>query len=395
MKNILVVSAVIASSAAFAQGVIPSIDYSHCQQAIGFYGPQLNHKGEFLAGAGMQPNPDVSTSKLANDEIETTYAFKGQLLGINGKPQVTTYKIKKDKNGNIIEINTAQDKIDAGTVNMHKQWALNAAVYSGVAFDGLAYDPIVMVNQSKSIIGPADFMKMSKLSKAQAKKLGVDLDELKKLKKESKKDQKSLASITEGYSKLLDKSHMIVPNGANYKMQVVDGVCKPTEVTQVVYDVKAKVNHAGQSLNHVRCDHVMKVQKKFESKLEACANTNFEMYREMNPEGGIVGGYVGGINGGIVGGGQGGVAAGSLGSGYGGGIAGGVTGGGYPGSYGGGYGMGGGFGFNTEAMQCQQYFGEMPQGGYGMGSTSGSSSGSSPYNPSNIGMPISGGGIGY
>jgi hypothetical protein len=322
----------------------------------------------------MQPNPDVSTSKLANDEIETTYAFKGQLLGINGKPQVTTYKVKKDKNGNIIEINTAQDKIDAGTVNMHKQWALNAAVYSGVAFDGLAYDPIVVVNQSKSTIGPADFMKMSKLSKAQAKKLGVDLDELKKLKKESKKDQKSLASITEGYSKLLDKSHMIVPNGANYKMQVVDGVCKPTEVTQVVYDVKAKVNHAGQSLNHVRCDHVMKVQKKFEIKLEACANTNFEMYREMNPEGGIVGGFNGG---------------------YAGGIAGGATGGGYPGGFGGGYGMGGGFGFNSEAMQCQQYFGEMPQGGYGMGATSGGSSGSSPYNSGSMGMPISGGGIGF
>ena len=378
MKKILVVSALIVSSHVLAQGVIPSIDYSRCQQAIGFYGPQLNHKGELLAGAGMQPNPDVSTSKLANDEIETTYAFKGQLLGINGKPQVTTYKVKKDKNGNIIEINTAQDKIDARTVNMHKQWALNAAVYSGVAFDGLAYDPIVVVNQSKSTIGPADFMKMSKLSKAQAKKLGVDLDELKKLKKESKKDQKSLASITEGYSKLLDKSHMIVPNGTNYKMQVVDGVCKPTEVTQFVYDVKAKVNHAGQSLNHVFCDHVMKVQKKFESKLEACANTNFEMYREMNPEMNPEGGIVGGFNGGHAGG-----------------IAGGVTGGGYPGGFGGGYGMGGGFGFNTEVMQCQQYFGEMPQGGYGMGSTSGGSSGSNPYNPSGIGMPISGGGIGY
>ena len=64
MKKILVVSALIASSHVLAQGVIPSIDYSRCQQAIGFYGPQLNHKGELLAGAGMQPNPDVSSSNL-------------------------------------------------------------------------------------------------------------------------------------------------------------------------------------------------------------------------------------------------------------------------------------------------------------------------------------------
>ena len=43
MKNILLATAVLASSSVFAQGVIPSIDYSHCQQALGFYGPQLNH----------------------------------------------------------------------------------------------------------------------------------------------------------------------------------------------------------------------------------------------------------------------------------------------------------------------------------------------------------------
>jgi hypothetical protein len=382
MKNILLATAVLASSSVFAQGVIPSIDYSHCQQALGFYGPQLNHKGEFMAGPGMQPNPDVSTAKMLNDETETTYAFKGQFLGMNGKPQVTKYKIRKDKNGNILEVNTAQDKIDAGTVSMHKQWALNGAVYSGVGFDSLTYDPMVMVGPADSQNIAGKYLPMSKLSKAQAKNLGVDLDDLKKLKKQSKKDQKSLSKITEGYSKLLDKSHMMIPNGAEYKMQVVDGVCKPTEVTQVVYDAKAKVNHAGQSVNHVRCDHVMKVHQKYEKQLQACANTNFEMFSELNPQGG----YVGGVNGGIAGGMQGGIAGGAVG-GYPGGIGG--------GGFGGGYGMGGGYGFNSEAMQCQQYFGQMPQGGYGMGSTSGSSGGS-PYNPGNTSFGINpGNGIGW
>lgn len=386
MKNILLATAVLASSSVFAQGVIPSIDYSQCQQALGFYGPQLNHKGEFMAGPGMQPNPDVSTAKMLNDETETTYTFKGQFLGMNGKPQVTKYKVRKDKNGNILEVNTAQDKIDAGTVSMHKQWAMNSAVYSGLTMDNLAYDPVVMLSPAKSQNISGEYIFMSKLSKAQAKNLGVDLDELKKLKKQAKKDQKSIAKITEGYSKLMDKSHMMIPNGASYKMQVVDGVCKPTEVIQVVYDAKTKVNHAGQSVNHVRCDHVMKVHQKYEKQLQSCANTNFEMFREMNPQGGAVGGYVGGVNGGVAGGMQGGIGGGAVG-GYPGGIGG--------GGFGGGYGMGGGFGFNSEAMQCQQYFGQMPQGGYGMGSTSGSSGGS-PYNSGNAGFGISTGqGIGW
>jgi hypothetical protein len=369
MKNILLVTAVLASSSVLAQGVISPVDYSQCQQALGFFGPQLNHKGESIAVPGMQPNPDVSTTKLQNDETETTYSFKTQLLGVNGKPQIFKYKIKKDKNGNVIEVNTTQDKIDAITVSMHKQWALNSAVYSGIAMDSLAYDPIVMITPPSPENVSGEFTYVSKLSKTQAKNLGVDLDDLKKLKKQSKKDQKTLSQITGGYSKLLDKSQMMIPNGANYKMQVVDGVCKPIEVTLAAYNVKTKVNHDTQSLNRTRCDHVLKVQKKYEQKLNECANTNFEMLKEMNQQGGVAGG----VNGGYSGGEQGGIDGGAAG--------------------GFGMGMGGGYGFNSEVINCQQYFGQMPQGGWG--STSGSGGGL-PYNSGNTGFGIgSGQGVGF
>jgi hypothetical protein len=356
MKNILLVTAVLASSSVLAQGVISPVDYSQCQQALGFFGPQINHKGDSIAVPGMQPNPDVSTTKLQNDETETTYSFKTQLLGVNGKPQLVKYKIKKDKNGNIIEVNTTQDKIDAVTVSMHKQWALNSAVYSGLAKDSLAYDPIIMITPPNSKNTSGEYTHVSNLSKTQAKNLGVDLDDLKNLKKLTKKDQKTIGQIAEGYSKLLDKSQMMIPNGANYKMQVVDGVCKPTEVTLVSYNVKTKVNHDTQSLSRARCDHVLKVQQKYEKKLNECANTNLEMLKEMNPEGGVA---------------QGGVGGGAA----------------------GGFGMGGGYGFNSEIINCQQYFGQMPQGGWG---STGGSNGGSPYNSGNTGFGIGNGqGVGF
>lgn len=340
MKKILVVTAIIASSHALAQGVIPSVDYSHCQQAIGVMGgPQLNDRGELSPGFGQQANPDVKTEEMAGF-THLTYTFKSQALGLKGKPQEMKYKVTKDKLGNVVEVYTAQDKIDPGMVNMHKQWALNGAVYSGVTQDSLAYDPMVMVSSADNgqMIG-GKYLPLSKLSKEQAKQFGVDIDDLRSLKKQVKKDKKTLAKISDGYMKLLNKSHMMLPNGVDVEMKVIDGVCRPQSVTPVVYDSNAKVNNAFQKFDHERCENVLKIQKKYSKQLEACANTNFQMYQEMNPQG-VQGGYVGGMQGGVNGVGMAG---------------------GYP--MGGGYGMG----YNSEMAQCQQYFGEMPQGGYGMG----------------------------
>lgn len=363
MKKILVVSALMVTGQVFAQDRVVGADYSKCNQAIAVMGgPQLNDRGELSPGFGMQANPDVKTSAMLNDEIETTYTFKGQNLDLKGKPQEYKYKVRKNKAGHVIEVNTAQDKIDPAMVNMHKQWAINGAVYSGVTQDSLAYDPMVMIKAPDGKSFGGEYTTLSKLTKAQAKEFGVDADDLRALRKNVKKDKKTLAKISEGYMKLMNKSHMMLPNGVDAFMEVKDGVCRPTQIFQVSHDTKAKVNHVSSSVNQTRCDEVLKIQKKYSKQLEACANTNMQMYQELG--GGINGGMVGGY----VGGGQGGIAGG-----YPGGMGGGMGIGGY------GMGMGGyGYGYNSEMAQCQQYFGEPvnPYGGYVGGEVSGSVGGS-------------------
>ncbi|MBA2406087.1 MAG: hypothetical protein H0V66_15030 [Bdellovibrionales bacterium] len=369
MKKILVVSALMVT-----QSVLASVDYSKCQQAIGIMGgPQLTENGELSPGFGQQPNPDVKTAKMLNDEIEITYTFKGQNLGLNGKPTESKYKVRKNKEGHVIEVQTSQDKLDPAMVNMHKQWALSGAVNSGISQDSLAYDPIVMLQPGDGKQTLGTFTNLSKLTKEQGKQFGVDIDDLRALRKQVRKDKKTLAKISEGYSKLLNKSSMMLPNGVDAFMEVKDGVCRPTQIFQVTHDAKTKTNHISSSVNQVRCDEILKIQKKYSKKLEACGNTNMEMFQEMYPQGGGIGGIVGGMQGGMAGGIQGGYVQ-AYGQ------------GGYPGGMGGGYGMGMGgygYGFGGEVAQCNQYFGEMGgyvqggmAGGYVGGAQSGSTNGS-------------------
>ena len=362
MKYFLAFSVILSSSQGFAQGVIPSVDYSQCQQAIGHFGPQINYKGELESAPGQQPNPDVKTVDLSTGEKELTYTFKSQFLGMNGKPIESKYKVKKNKSGVVTEISTAQDKIDSQTISMYKQMSLNSAVYSGLSFDSLAYDPMVMVGDA-----PAGqqfgnkYVQLSKLSKEEAKNFGVDVDELRALKKQTRKDKKAMAKISDGYSKLLEKSHVMIPNGTEVKVEVKDGSCKPKSVNQVMYNAKTKTNHVSSSVNDVRCAEVLKVQKKYQQRLDACSNVQMEMFQEMNPR---EDGMVSGIQGGYIGGAVAGANAG-----------------GYPSSGFGGYGINPyatGMGFKNESVQCQMFFGEYQQGAWGSsggGIVGGSSSG--------------------
>ena len=353
MKKFFFVSAVLASSQLFAQGAILSVDYSHCQQALGFMGPQLSSHGKLLPAPGLQSNPDVKTVQNAEGLFETTYSFKGyQSINLNGKQsQPLKYKVTTDKNGAVTEINTAQDSVVPMFVNMAKQNSLNYAVQSGIMTDSLTYDPEILIElkegQQQSFIS----VPFSKLTKEQAKKFGVDIDELRTLRKAKKKESKTLAKIAEGYMKLMNKSSLLLPNGLNLKMEVKDGVCKPTKVVQIAYNATTKKNQAGQVFDHEKCDRILTVQKKYESQLQSCNKINIDMNKELYPQnGGFVGGYGGG--------------------------------GGY--GYGGGIGMGmGGYDsyLNNDVFQCQMYFGEMPQGGYiqgggGGGTFSGVSGGS-------------------
>ena len=360
MKNALIVSAMLASSFASA-----AVDYSHCQQALMMEGLHIDHEGKISVPFGFQANPDVSEATAGlNGQSSQTYTYKSQMLDLKGKPIEKKIQVTKDKDGNIVFVNTAQSKLEPQTLQMHKQMALQGAVHSGLTFDSLTYDPFVQVGGSTpgQQFAQGNYVQLSKLSKEQAKQFGVDIDELRKLRREVKKDKKTLKKIADGYERLLDKSHMMIPNGSEMAFEVKDGVCKVNGVTKVLHDTKAKVNHAGQSLNAERCEKVNKISSKYKKELESCSQSNMKMNQELYSEGGMVGGINGGgMAGGYIGGAAGGYNP-YMGGGYGYGM--------------GGYGMMGG----SEVWDCQAYFGEGFGGGMAGGYVGGMGSGSSSSN---------------
>lgn len=362
MKYVLVLSTLVATQA-FAQGVLPSVDYQQCQRAIGFMGPQLNSFGEFdKEASGMLPAPDIDSKKLDDGGSRITYTYKSEGgPWTKGKPVVSTFVIEKDKDGNLKKIITGGDKVDSHQIKMHKAMMLEGAVYTGVPMGGLTNDPIMTISMNNQGFYQTP---LSKMDSAEAKKFGVDMDELRKLRSEKRKDGRVLKKLRDGYTKLFDKAPLMVPNGTEAEVEIKDGSCALQKVSHRVYDPKKKENHISDSVTRERCDAILKISKKYEKEMQACANASNKMSQEFfalhdNHSGGYIGGVAGGVNGGsTVGGIAGGGQVGSVG-----GIAGGY-GQGYPGA---GMGMGGfnvgygmGMGMN-DTWQCQSYFADFNQ----------------------------------
>lgn len=354
MKNLLVVTAMIASSYAMAD-----VDYSHCQKALIREGIQVTPQGDLSAPFGFQENPDKSAPVQTATGSEQVYTYKGHQLGLNGKPVEKKILVKRDQDQNIIGVTTSQAKIDAHTVQWYKQLALNGAIHSGLTPDSYTYDPMVTVSapDAQNMMGKQ--VPLSKLTKEQAKQFGVDIDDLRKLRRQVRKDKKAMKKLADGYTKLLDKSNMILPNGMEVSMEIKDGICQVNSLAQIGHDVKAKKNVSGHVLNRERCEAVNKISAKYKSQLDSCAETNMKMMSELYPA--PQQGIVGGVNGGAY------PAAPMGGMGMGMGI-------GYPVGFGGGFGYGG-YGQGAETFECQQVFGELSMGGYIGGAASGSAGG--------------------
>lgn len=340
MKYVLVFSSILATSA-FAQGVLPEVDYQQCQRAVGFLGPQLNSFGEFDKEAtGMLPAPDIETKKTENGGTRMTYTYKSENGPWNrGKPFVSTYVIEKDKDGKLTKIISGGDKMSKQQIQTHKQMMIESSAYTGVPMGGLTNDPIMTVSLNNQGFYQTP---LSKLDSAEAKKFGVDMDELRKLRSEKRKDNRVMKKLRDGYTKLFDKAPLMIPNGSEAEVEIKDGSCVIHKVSQRVYDPKNKVNQTTSTISRERCDSVNAITKKYEKQLQSCAQTNMQMNQELfalnNPTG-VTGGYVGGMAGGYVGGAVGGAV---------GGIQGGALGGyGYPGSM---------HGQGADSWQCQMYF---------------------------------------
>jgi hypothetical protein len=387
MKRVLLASTMLLSFNSFAQDF--DDPFYGCQNALGFLGPQLDEKGNLpSAPNGMLPAPVIEEVKLEDGKSKKIYSY--QYPGFaGGKPMKSVYTVTKDKQGRVISMASGGDKMDNEAVQQYIDSMVQSATHMGIPFG--SHDPMMQVN--------GKYLPMSRLTKEEAKTLGVDLDELKKLKSSEKKDKKIVKKIRDGYKKLWTKSNMAIPNGEEAEFSWENGRCEVQKVSNRFYDVNAKKNIIGSTMDKNRCNHVVRTFRKYQKEATACAAVQRKVSDEFYQGGGVVGGY----NGGAVGGAIGGYTP------YGGGIAGGAGFGmGYPG---GAMGIGGfgGFGsgdlsgaealphyMSAEISKCYMTFGE-PKGEYWgqeNNSTGGYVGGAS--GGAGLGMPMgSGNGIGW
>lgn len=353
MKHIFVLSALIISSSLSAQ-----VDYHQCQQALGYFGPQLDENGDFSKGPLLGlPVPDIETTKTdAGSRVTYTYKYPGGQFN-GGKPSSTIYVIEKDKEGRVSKIISGGDKVDPQNVKFTKEMMLESAVQSSLPYGSVTLDPIIAIDMDAQGIVQSP---ISKLDEAHAKKFGLDMSALKKLRAEVKKDKKSIAKIRKEYAKFFEKAPIMMPMGNEYEVEIKDGACQVKSVTGRTFDPKTKEIRKIPGLTRERCQEVSKVYKKYEQQLNSCAVVNMKLSAELGnglygyPGGGYIGGSAGGMVGGVAGGYVGSVAGGMIGG----------AGGGYPGGLGlaaqNPYGSSG-----PEMNQCTLLFGDQGSGGWG------------------------------
>lgn len=309
MKKTLLLSSLLLTSTAFAD-----IDYSRCQGA-GMLGMVTIDNDGKLQTFNKAPFKSIKTE--GNKE---TYEMANVYGG--GSSFIT---LERDQAGAITKIINGQDKPDAKYIQNYKEMMINSSVMSiptnPMSPDVMLFEPSFFVE--------GKMVKLSKITKEEAKKVGfgVNVEEIQKLKSQWKKDKKSVKKLKESYAAILDKTALSVPAGSVTEVEVKDGVCVPTKISNRTYNAKTKEVITTPSMSKDQCDKIQAVYTKHKEKLDSCDKSQMEasteMFKELYGEGGmvagVVGGYVAGQGSGYAGGMAGGYLVGGIASGFGGG----------------------------------------------------------------------------
>lgn len=323
MKKLLVATCVLASSMAFAD-----VDYSRCLMSSGMWGASIDNDGKIQFGQFMKLKSQKTEGKTETYEVESG--------GYGGTPFTTKFQIVRDDNGNIVKVSTGGDKLDAKAVKAYKDMVVNGSVYMGANAQYMGggmvggyvggYGGQMASNPWQGNYQRPDFMyseptfyvdnkmiPLSKLSKEEAKKAGFNgnIEELQKAKQQWRKDKKVIGKIKDGYSKVMEKTPLVIPMGQETDFEVKDGVCLVKGVAYKSFNTKTKEVVKTPGMSRENCEEMMNIHKKYETKLNECADVNMKMNNEYfakgiyNGGGYAGGGYAGGIVGGVSFGGYG------------------------------------------------------------------------------------------
>ncbi len=371
MKSFFLVPLALSSSLVFAA----EVDYSRCGMLAGV---QLDHDGKVVESP-FQPikNKRVEGNK---EHIVFESSFGSQKF----ETQVT---LERDSEGRVIRSTMGGERPSASTLKQYRESMVNGAVMMAPmsaghqTFAGKDYfmtqEPQYWVKKSKvsspdentKTVGNVtvgfmgmdpnyEMITLSKLSPEQAKEVGIDnVEELKRLRQQWKRDKKTTAKLREGFTKVVDRSALVIPMGSDSEFEIKDGVCLPKSTSSRFYNSQSGQVNTLPVSSRERCDKIRKIYKRHERKIQDCGQVSKQVASDyFIEEGGLVGGFQ---SGGRTGGAPTqqvypsmGLAGGMV-SGFVGGMGIGMGGGMYPGAGFGAWGMGGMMGSDMASIQAQ------------------------------------------
>lgn len=316
MKKLLTASLVLAASVAHAD-----VDYSRCLMSSGLWGAQIDNDGKLKFSEFSKLKSQKTEGKTETYEIETP--------GYGQKPFTSKFVVERNDQGHIVKVSSGGERLDQKAVQAWKEGIVNNSVYMGTSaqymggyggyvggiaggfgsngFNNQYQSPEFMYAEPQFYVD-GKMISLSKLSKEDAKKAGFNgnIEELQKAKQQWRKDKKVVGKIKDGYAKVMDKTSVVIPMGQEAEFEVKDGVCLVKNVAYKSFNSKTKEVIKTPGVSREKCEEMMNIHKKYETKLNECAEVNQKLNAEYFQKGiypsfgGMAGGYVTG--GGLVGG---------------------------------------------------------------------------------------------
>lgn len=356
MKKLFLVTLALASSMALAE----DIDYSRCDM---FTGMRLDHDGKPVLFAGQ------SIKSQKREGNKDTYVIESSF----GKEKYETiYSFEKDEQGRVIKAVTGGDRPSEKDLKRYRESMSDWAAYSAGG-----YEPSFWVQRKKTDKPSTDanpymdpnfeMVKLSKLTEAQAKEVGIEnAEELKRQRGQWKKDRRTARKLKESYSKLLGRNSLVYPLGSEAEFEIQDGACVPKSMSTRYYNSRSGQVNTFLTSSRDKCDKIRAIYQRNAQKVQECGELDRKIMGEVwemqsaefqnkaPSEGGVVGGAVhGGFGGAYLAGGIAGGYAGGLAGGFSGGYMGGMMGMGFPGGYGMGFGIMDAGSLQMQSQMCE------------------------------------------
>lgn len=107
----------------------------------------------------------------------------------------------------------------------------------------------------------------------------TNIEELKKMKGQWRKDKKTVTKFKEAYAPIIEKTAIQIPAGSSTQFEIKDGVCLVSSASFRTYNTQDKKISEYKYIDKNTCDELLAVKKKHESKLNDCqkVETDFQI----------------------------------------------------------------------------------------------------------------------